>query len=420
MADAHAMLSTNFAFATVNTSEAIVALQGDPMLMPVRFARSLGQVEATPDLNGVDFAAEKVIVTGQRQRNLSLFTFKLLKNEQQTHDTEGRQLKLVVPTYKKKADLYPDLFRDEDGNPLDSSDVLAENKTVEYRYWQLQTEFWTLPFFTIAGTETNFPPLTELGYQAGELVETITTIEKTKGEMFPDQYPGNTELLRTDQIVERDYCKLQYLLRDLNEGKTELADTVSMDLVKAEAISAGRIEPDGTVKNQKGKDGNPLKLEKKPVKEPTVNAPDLPVIMETLKGEYNLAHVGWTPFRPKPLVKNVGFLPSQGHADNLAKQIALREVRLRDAQLITMPLPLEWAAAGFPPLARCQIHTWDLAIENPTIILAEDQLSFSFRGGLIGTIAAIPDPPSPLPYIPTSALAIAPPIPIRTLVGVAI
>jgi hypothetical protein len=418
MQDAQKLTSSCYSWLYVDSSETIRAVQGDPALRPITFARSLNQVEWDPDHEGLDFAAEKVIVTGSRKTPAPTSSrIKVLNAAQEeSHDAEGRQIKLVVPTYKKKADLYPDIYRDDNGKPTDTGTVLAEIKTIEYHYWGIGQNFETLPAIDVDGSLEFFPDLAGLGYETGELVETVARTQKTRGEIYADVFPGDTGLVEAEKLVERDYAKIQYLTRGETNPDGYPGDT-SMEVAKAEAIKSGRVEPDGAVRNQKGKGGKPLELEPRYKREYTFTAADTPMVTENLKGECNIAPANWTPFRNKPIVEDVGFLPSQAHADNMARQIAYRETRFRDAINITMPMPLEWLAAGCPPLARCHVHNAEFQIENPVIVFASEQTSFSFTGARVGTIPAIPEPPPLRPFVPVAGLQILPIAAIRAIVG---
>lgn len=421
MQDAQKLVGSCYSWLCVDSSEAIRAVSGDPANRPVVFVRSLNQVEWEPDQDGIDFAAEKVIVTGSRKAAApGNFVIKVLNAAQeQSHDDEGRQIRLVVPTYKKKADLYPDIYRDENGLPTDTGIILAEIKTTDYHYWGIGQNFETLPAIDVDGSLEFFPDIAGLGYEVGELVETVTSTQKTRGEIYSDQFPGDTGLVEAEKLVERDYAKIQYLTRGETNPDAYPGDVV-LEVAKAEAIKSGRVEPDGAVRNQKGKGGKPLELEPRYKREYSYTAADTPMVTENLKGECSIAPANWTPFRNKPIVEDVGFLPSQAHADNLARQIAYRETRFRDAINITMPMPLEWLAAGCPPLARCRIHNAELQIEIPVIVMAAEKLSFSFTGGRVGTIPAIPEPPETAPYIPIEGVQILPTAAIRAIAGVAV
>jgi hypothetical protein len=426
LADAQRLTATNYVWLWVDSAEQIRTANGDPSVNPVLFVRSLGQVEWEPDLENIDFAAEQIIVTGSRQRAApGGVTLKVLSQPlDDSHDEEGRQIKLTVPTYKKKADLY-DLYDDE-GKPLDTSDVLAEVKTVLYRYWGINTDFETLPAINVAQGEAEsilqqFPPLESLGYATGDLVETVTSFERTAGEVYPDEQPASTSLFVAEKLVERDYARIKYLTKGQTNPDAYPGDT-TLEVAKAEAIASGRVEPDGAVRNQKGKDGEALRLEKPPRKEWTVTQADVPLTTQNLRGECQLQPIGWTPFRQKPLVEDIGFLPSQAHADNLARQLGMREIRRRDAVSITMPIPVEWLAAGCPPLTRCQIHNAELQIDEPILILdgSSREMSLSFTGGRIGTIPTIPEPVPPVPFVPVNGLMVVPIAGIRAIGGSAV
>lgn len=433
--DAQSMVLTNYRWLWCDSAEVIRSVSGDPAQNAVLFTRSLGEVEWEPSLDNLNFAAEKIIVTGERQKPApsSLKVNIINRPEEVTHDDEGRPLKITTYEYAYKADVFSNVdgLRDASGRRLDTSKIVREEKTIFYRYWGINTEFEPLPpidqeeleYSPTAGPRlaqqlsSFFPALETLGYQVGDRVETVIEYRRTLGEMFPDDRPGDTGLFLYKREVQRDYAKWAYLARGVSQPEAYPTDT-SLDLTSAEPIAAGRVNGDGVIQNQKDpRTGGPLQLETRYRKQFTMTKADLPLVTESLKGECNLEPIGWTPFRRKPLVESFGFLPSEEHAANLARQIGLAEIRERDAINITMPIPIEWLAAGAPPLHRCQVYNAELQIKQTVIILDGDSLTFSFTGGKVGTIPTIPDLPLPAPYIPSEiGLAIVPPPSIRAIV----
>jgi hypothetical protein len=420
IAEAQKICDTGYSWLSVDSAETVIRVPGDPMARPIVFARALSQVEEPePDLSSIDFATEKVIVTGSRMVIVPPEKKQAIADEQ-THDDEGRQLKLVVPTYKRKSALYPEIYLDENGIPTDTSLVLAELKTIHYRYWGISSQFESLPPIPGADGDPDreMPPLHLLGYEVGDLVETVTEFQRTQGELFPDIHPGGTGLILAETLVERDYCKLKYLTRGELFPEWWPGDT-GIVLAEAEAIRSGRVNPDGTIPTAQ-KDGQAMRLERPIVRSFVKINAELPMESQVMRAEYKAAQNNYTPFVSVPLVEEVGFLPTQEHADNIAKQIALQEFRRRDALLITMPMPVEWLAAGCPSLARCRIDAAELQIENPVVVMREGALSFSFTGGYVGAIAPIPEPAKPGPWIPIDSIQIFPPSGIVAVVGSAI
>lgn len=153
----------------------------------------------------------------------------------------------------------------------------------------------------------------------------------------------------------------------------------------------------------------PSQVEQPPPREEPQPAPDYTVESEAFKGECRLAGRGYSTFAPKTYIQDVGYLPSQGVADRLARDIAFREISRRDSRMITMPLPREWVNAGLYPLPVFRIHNAYWCVENPAITYEQGTgLELRFQGDRLGRAPIVPNPPDPAPYALTPGLRINP------------
>jgi hypothetical protein len=137
------------------------------------------------------------------------------------------------------------------------------------------------------------------------------------------------------------------------------------EIVKTKPVIAGSEDHSGVANPATGKPGC---LTPAPVKEDRQPLPEYPLETVPVSGMAIVRPIGWEPIYKRNLVVDVGFCPSVGQANYLAQQIADREWRRRDSIKITMPLPIEWLAAGCPPLPR--VFLGDGNFEADGLILA--------------------------------------------------
>lgn len=132
---------------------------------------------------------------------------------------------------------------------------------------------------------------------------------------------------------------------------------------------------------------------------------------EIYTGTCTINPVGWSAFLPKQLSIDVGFIPSQVIAQKLACWISRIELGRRDATEYTMPIPNEWLANGCIPFQLAYMHDRIALIDQPTIDIVRQgdsnvSVEFSFLGIFLGLVAALPDPAPPLPRLASSGLSV--------------
>lgn len=431
----------NYYWLYLDTLNRVDHVSGDPEKSSHLIVRSLDKVELKPLFDNLNFASDKVIVTGSREYSDLLFSFGFSfevldppENDKESFDDEGRRLQLITNTFKKTYQVYPELatqtVTDANGNIAleitDTSDILYEQKIVEYKYWGINPPYH--PIDTLIATpsidQKYLPQVTDFAdqFRVGDLVQTIITTYRIAGEVFPVN-PGtadreiNNALVFYDKTVETDWCKVRYMAKGLVDSiLLEQTGGISVDtsevLISSEPIKSGRINPDGTIPEpikSKSDDeeefkGSFLKLEEEERPEERQKEPELDLKEEILTGNASFEPVGWIPFRRKPYTVELGFIPDQEHADYLALQLGKREIRRRDAISVTMPIPIEYLQSGCLPLQKAKIHNLELLITEEIISIDDGKMQFAFTGERIGLINPIQPTPDSDPFLPGQIL----------------
>lgn len=435
--DAQDLSSKNYRWLYVDTLNRIADVQGDPNGNLNIFARPLSQVEISPVYDHVHFAANQFIITGTKKQIKKeefggyQIVFKT-EEDKDTFDQEGRQLKLVTYTFKKKWEIFPELSTTTttiNGKTqlqiTDTSDIVYERKVIEYYYWNVNPPYPTLETFRpvnpiggVTDTSAAIPQIYTFAnkWKQGDLVATVTTIQRIGGALYPvnvgtPQREFDTGLRFFQQIIETPYCKITYQCKGLVDiqlsGTTNIVPDDSPVLIGSEPITGGRIDPDGTVPGQTNKKGQTLEFTTQLPLENRNEKPDLDLEEITLTGKANFSPVGWTPVRNDPYVEEIGFIPDQFHADQLAYQIGWRECRRRDSWYVQMPVPNEWLSVGCRPLQNCVINNLVLQIDEEIISIENEEMKYAFTGNTIGFAASpVPEPPEETPFVPGQAITL--------------
>jgi hypothetical protein len=408
VADAQRIVFTNYHWLWCDHQERICSISGDPQQQPIVLVRSQQQVELEPDLEGIDFAAEQAIYTASRQVAKPPPPIEKPDKPEESHDAEGKPRRLVTESWKYRYEVFPELYGSKAGKlKFDTAKVLAEEKVIRHLYWENGAVFEAIPQPEAAPGQNPPPPppqVTDFAaqYQVGDRAQTVTEFRRPRGAIpgFQKKFPGDTGMVLAEKLIETEFCRCRLITRGEKFPKQFAFDT-TLTVDELEMLTIGRVEPDGTIPSQADpRTGGKRKLEDLPRKEYRLSAPEVDLEDQTLRSEVTLQPAGWTPIVPQTHTEDLGFMPDQAHLDAVAQQLALREVRRRDAINVQMPVPIEWLRSGCKPLQRCRLHTYELQIDNPILRLADGECIFAFTGGLIGTIAPIPAPPDPLPWVP--------------------
>jgi hypothetical protein len=425
IADAQKLCGLNWQWLTVDGAETVRTVSGDPATNPILFQRALSQLPAggwEPDLDAIHFASEKVIISGSHQvpGNPDCSDGREIPGNA---DEKGRVYYNETASTAPFETLFP-------GRTEYARDSLIPSERKETFYCYADRPYFISGAFGGASpsqtyTLYSFAGMTGAGAIADWIAEglrnrnkeaegegPIATLTHTK-QPYAKVFAGarfSAELVTSSVTFECAAFNATFVPRGLLFAAEVQSSLLDGTRIYPQDLYPSQIERRETKDMPKGqphssqidpKTGRPQCLEKQPQPAPIEKAPEIPMETEVIRAEAIIQPNGWVPLHQKPLAIDLGFIPSQGHADNIARQIAFREVRRRDAVQITMPLPIEWLMAGCPLLGRCLVHDGEFQIDAPIVDLKGDQLTFSFSGGRIRRLAvSIEGPSLPAPYIP--------------------
>jgi hypothetical protein len=335
-------------------------------------------------------------------------------------DEAGRSLRTVVVSKKQSEALFPG------GNSLFSGLIIAQRKRIYNFYEDGGEDSTTLDFPQFLRSDVEAcHPVSGFGNGTG-LYCTVVIVQEPIGVVFPQRAPS-TGLITSSITIEGIRFKKTYqptgvvipsfgvetgLIVSSREtiesglplvgiGASITTVTKQEKEVKEAEVKLKSLRADLTAAKLKftsPKTGITQRYERAIAPEPKVETPEVELITESFKGVAILKGVGWNPFVAKVQVENVGFLPSQGTADSLARRIAFREIARRDGLIVDMPLPIEWVAGGCPPFALAYLDRDALLLDAPIIEMKDSTLVFSFNGERLGSV----------PQVTTTIPAIAP------------
>lgn len=380
ISDAQRLVGTQWQWLTVDNAETVRTVSGDPLPLPVLFSRSLGQVEWEPDIDHVNFAAEKVIVTGSRQQLAQIPCKENPEPLNPNLDKKGRPL--VQRTEEQQP--FNQVFARNNGGITDLT--LAEVKWIFYQYKgeNNQPSNWDSQLWRFVPAELLFELQTDLPLpeaELGSVCQTVTVTEWPAGRVF-SKLGTSTSLMTAVLEFQSEKRKARYIPFGVLNPKAGTVTTLS-----AERIERLRTKPyfpsgthGGTVNP---KTGQAQCLEPVPAKEERQPLAEQPLETVPVRGVATVTPAGWTPITPRDLVMEMGYLPSDGVAKYLAEQIAKRESWRRDSLKITMPIPQEWLAAGCPPLRRCYLHDGHWQMDGLILSIQGQEAKFAFAAARI-------------------------------------
>jgi hypothetical protein len=370
IADAQRLCATNWRWLVVDEGEVIRWVSGNPSDRPLSFTRTLDEVEWEPDLDGIDFAASKVIVTGSRQ-----VPDPVNCDGELNSNLDGQARPKVQKTQEQQASKL--VF----SSSTSTDPVLAERKWIFYQYEDDPNlhgdSVGLIPVDLLFDIQTQATPR---NVAQGQPYQTITIKQWPAGRIF-EALGTNTTMYTAEISIQNEVWRAIYKPRGAIDESA--GQDFTLILEKREDLTTTPVlgNPDGGQIDPLT--GNPLCLVPRPVEEPRQVRPEIPLKTVPVRGEAVVLPAGWTPILPRVYAIDLGFIPSDAHATNLANQIAQREERRRNAVQVTMPLPIEWLAAGCTPLARCAIGDRTLQIDGPIIQMSDGEARFSFSGGTV-------------------------------------
>jgi hypothetical protein len=370
--DAQRLAGISWQWLTVDEGEIIYNVPGDPGQGPIAFTRNDQDVEIIPNLDAIQFAAPRVIVSGSTYADDPQPCAEPAAEEPNA-DGQGRPTKQKTTTLKPFSEVF------DTGGSYNSTPTTAEEKTILYAYQDRRFLDEVLP----SELQPDYNAVIGQSYelQPNEPLFTATIKRQPFGFLFPDA-GTDTTLVIGEAIVETPIARVTFkpsgVLSGNDQSLTLIAanrETLTTNFIPAVPTSSPIEDPNNP--------GNHTCFEKQPTKEPPQVAPTRPLKEIPIVGSAELAYAGWQPIINTPLIINFGFLPDGGVANLLAYQIARQQERRRDSWLVRMPIPMEWAAINFRPLSRCNIGGRSLQIDGPIITISDGVASLEFEGGAI-------------------------------------
>jgi hypothetical protein len=374
ISDAQGYAGLSWRWLAVDAGEQIYGLSGAPEDCPIAFTRADADCEVTPNLEALEFASPRVIVSGSTFVDAPVPCAEP-PDPSPNADQKGRPTKQFTKSLKPFSEVFPGGTQ---SGYIDSP-TLAEEKTILYAYEDRRQLEELLP--SELQPEYNAVIGLTFGLGANEPIFTATIKRQPFGFLFPDA-GTNTSMTIGEAIVETPKIKAIWKPRGVLSG---LDQDATLILASKEELTSKYLPTKPTSAPQiNPKTGTHTCFEEPPKKEDPQIAPEKPLKEIPIVGQALAAYPGWAPIINNPLIINFGFLPDVGVANNLARQIARREERRRDSWLIKMPIPDEWGAIGYRPLALCQIGTRSFQVDAPVVSIKNGEAYLEFEGGLLG------------------------------------
>jgi hypothetical protein len=379
IADAQKLLGTQWRTLTVDTSE--VTRSHYCGLNNVLFSRALNQIEIEPDIDHINFAASRIIVTGSRQ------VPKIITPVPGSPKPKLQKTKENLPY----TEVYP-------GSTLYTTpqtfQVQSEKKQIHYQYEDddsIEFYFFSLVFGGVPSLGFELQSRANRVYPGdnNKAFQVVTVKEWPKGRIksLGDDSTLAIAQLEVQTETRRRTWVPKLLLVPTVAGQPE---DYSLVLKKDEKLTT----PPTTDNSNQGtttdtRTGQPTILEPKAIVEGQKPIADQPMETEPILGVAQVSPAGWSPIAPNDQIIEVGFLPDKDVATQLANNIAVREARRRDSMAVTMPIPDEWLIAGCPILPT--VVLWDGAwlAEGLIVSLQGTEAKFAFTAARISR-AGIP------------------------------
>jgi hypothetical protein len=388
IADAQKLLGTQWRTLTVDTAE--VTRSHYCGLGNTLFSRALNQIEIEPDIDHINFATSRIIVTGSRQVPKVITPVpgnpkpKLQKTEEKLPYTEvypGDTLYTTPQTFQTLAEKKRIHYQYKDDARLDFdvfSDLFGAGDT-----GTLLSDLQRDPRYYYSDNPIILPADPNKPYQVLTIKEWPTGRISSLGqnsdlEIFEVQF--QTEDRRRTWVPK-------LLLVPTVAGQPE---DYSLVLKKDEKLTTPpTTDNSNTSTTTDTRTGKPTILEPKAIIEGQKPIADQPMETEPVLGIAQVSPAGWSPIAPSDQIIEVGFLPDKDVAAQLAQNIAVREARRRDSMAVTMPIPDEWLVAGCPILPT--VVLWDGAwlAEGLIVSMQGTEAKFAFTAARVSR-AGIP------------------------------
>lgn len=393
LGEVQAFCKPNWAWLTQNLSDEVANVQtlryGDS---PILFAIPALKAEIEPDYNNIFFSAPKVVVFGGCDVPDEECKGEVPETAEDKTDTD-----LMEPTIQVYPIVSKELTEQEKLRP-----TLSQRKSVKKHYLSDPTMEVSDIYQEYKLTPYVFPPE---AIDASGMWRIDNIVEEPKGKIFPKpirdknmiyDYTLLRELMVTAKTIETAYFKVTLKPKCLVLGKG-VDETLVIESV--EQLKSTREDPlkpkTGILPG--GKHGC------YDVAPPEIPKPvEVKLRPKSFKAEV-IVNQGYEPPIEYPFVYNMGLCTNQGQAQTVAQQIAIREVARSEADMVKIPLPLEWLKET-PHFATCQIGRKVYFIDGPVANISCDdgrtRAELTFSGMLLQTADTEPLPDEIEPYLP--------------------
>lgn len=421
IADVQKLCGVNWRWLTIDNTETIRTVSGLPEDHPILFSRSIDRVAWEPDIQNINFAAPKVIITGSRQVAEAPCTCTPPPDHNKYVDAKGRTKQQATQELKPYKEVYT--------TSKLLTETLAEKKTIMYKYLDK----------AVTGGDISYIELIDFGIDPGVSYDIRSFTNKAN----PVTCKDFDEMTPIATVTVKEWPRGRISTKFGLDGNFSIAEII----IEGPTIK-GRLVPLGTINTQDPQNLNLMWVSKEelkndrntgkcgpvdprtgrgscvtkpPLQEAAQPGPEIPLRTESIRAEAKVIYSGWDPLIQSPHIEEVGFIPSQAHADKLATAIVNREERRRNAVQVSMPirsLP-EYFMAGCPIVGRARVHDGDFGFEAVIISNAPDRSEISFSCGRMNRLdSPVPSPYTMAPYIPSDGLQLNTPDTVTAFTGV--
>jgi hypothetical protein len=371
--DAQKLCGAQWQWLTVDALERILAINGSPPPTPL-FTRTLGQIEWEPDVDHLNFAAQRVIVTGSHQQPAKVKCPDEPLNP--VLDRKGR------PKLQKTIERQPfnQVFAKNNGGSI--APTTSEVKWIFYQYPDELS--WDSQLYQFVPTDLLFDLQSDKPVDGAAIdspCQTVTVAQWPAGRIF-SKLGTDTSLAVYSLEIQSERRRGRFVPAGVL--KPSLGNVFSLSEERYEILTTKPVEPGN---NHAGvvdpKTGQSKCLEPLPKAEERKPLAELPLETVAVRGLAYVAPPNWVPIIRQDLIMEVGFLPSDASANYLAEQVAKREAWRRDSVKVTMPIPDEWLVAGCPPLRRCYLQDGNWQMDGLIVSMQAGEAKFAFTAARI-------------------------------------
>lgn len=350
--DAQAILGAQWQWLTVNNAEQVRVISGAPVAAIL--TRTADQVEIKRETDQIAFPSRKVIVTGSRQV------------------PAGSVTGSARPKFQTAEEYLPFNQVFENGGGTSTTQTLAETKRIAYLYPDDRVLDFTVAAdipTSLLNTINTTQPIS--GADPNVAYLTVTVKRWPAGRIFKS-LGTNTSMNTAEIIVQsEDYRDIwvPFGTLDVSGASTSFTmvrlrkETLTTTPVGLNIVQAGGVllEPGQLPERQQPR-------------------AEIPTTTQAMAGEAVVSPAGWSPLIERNSVIEVGFLPNQAIADQLAKRMAAREQYRRNTIIGKMPIPSEWLAAGCPVLPVFTLGDGDYLCEGLALVFQHDEAYLGMTG----------------------------------------